>query len=218
MAGAADDPSALRASDADRAETLDALRRHTSEGRLSLDELEERSQQALGARTRAELDALLRDLPAAAPAGGEVQAASSPPPGAGTRLLLAIMGGTERAGRWRPAAEGTAVAVMGGTVLDLRAIDFDGPELTITAVAIMGGIEIVVPEGTELDVSGFALMGGKDVKVRNAPRPARFPHVRVRAFAVMGGVEIKSRPRQPWREIAGGDRGRPLRPRGQSET
>jgi uncharacterized protein DUF1707 len=64
-AGAATPP--LRASDAERDEVAEALRAHCSLGRLTVDELDERLTAAYAARTRAELAALMRDLPAPAP-------------------------------------------------------------------------------------------------------------------------------------------------------
>ncbi|MDP9399990.1 MAG: DUF1707 domain-containing protein, partial [Actinomycetota bacterium] len=61
----------LRASDHERDEVVDLLRRHCADGRLSLDELDgrshhaldeldDRSHHALTARTRGELDGLTR--------------------------------------------------------------------------------------------------------------------------------------------------------------
>ena len=55
--------SDVRVSDADRERVVDELRAHAAEGRLTVDELEERVQRALGARTASELVALTRDLP-----------------------------------------------------------------------------------------------------------------------------------------------------------
>ena len=55
----------LRASDADRERTLTELRGHASEGRLTVEELAERTDAALAARTRGALDALTADLPRA---------------------------------------------------------------------------------------------------------------------------------------------------------
>lgn len=57
-------PGDLRASNADRERAIDSMRRHCSEGRLTLEELEERTDAALAARTRRELWDLLGDLPA----------------------------------------------------------------------------------------------------------------------------------------------------------
>jgi hypothetical protein len=56
----------LRASDADRERTLAALRHHAAVGRLSVEELEHRSEQAYAAATLSDLAALQADLPALA--------------------------------------------------------------------------------------------------------------------------------------------------------
>ena len=58
------EPHDLRASDDERERTVEALRGHASAGRLDPDELDERLGGALGARSRADLAALLADLPA----------------------------------------------------------------------------------------------------------------------------------------------------------
>jgi Domain of unknown function (DUF1707) len=55
---------AVRASDAEREQTVTLLQRNFAEGRLSQAELEERVGAAYAARTRAELSALSADLPA----------------------------------------------------------------------------------------------------------------------------------------------------------
>lgn len=55
--------SNLRASDADREQVTERLRRAAAEGRLLASELEERIAQALRARTYGELDAIVADLP-----------------------------------------------------------------------------------------------------------------------------------------------------------
>jgi hypothetical protein len=58
----------IRASDEDRQRVVTALERHTGAGRLTLDEFAERVEAAAGARTLDELAAVVRDLPAEAPA------------------------------------------------------------------------------------------------------------------------------------------------------
>ena len=55
----------LRVSDADRDRALTRLGRHAAEGRLTADELEERSDRALAARTHGDIAALFADLPRA---------------------------------------------------------------------------------------------------------------------------------------------------------
>jgi Domain of unknown function (DUF1707) len=66
----------VRVGDADREAVAAQLREHYADGRLTLDELNERLDQTFAAKTRVELDAVMRDLPhvarplTGAPAGG----------------------------------------------------------------------------------------------------------------------------------------------------
>jgi len=53
----------IRASDADRDRTVAALREHLAAGRLTLEEFDGRMDQAYAAKTLAELDGLMADLP-----------------------------------------------------------------------------------------------------------------------------------------------------------
>lgn len=53
----------LRASDAERERIIEVLRRHTADGRLTLEEFEQRVGEALAATTRADLGPVLRELP-----------------------------------------------------------------------------------------------------------------------------------------------------------
>jgi Domain of unknown function (DUF1707) len=74
----------LRASDDDRRRIIAALERHTTEGRLSLDEFSDRVGSAYAATTHGELARLTRDLPLE-------DAAGSPHPSASQRQLLAAL-------------------------------------------------------------------------------------------------------------------------------
>jgi hypothetical protein len=60
----------LRASDAERERAADTLRRHHTDGRLTTEELEERTERAYAATTRGELDQLFGDLPRSRPGDG----------------------------------------------------------------------------------------------------------------------------------------------------
>jgi fatty acid desaturase len=59
--------SDVRASDTEREQVAETLRTHAAAGRLDPDELDERLGRAFAARTRADLEPLVADLPAAAP-------------------------------------------------------------------------------------------------------------------------------------------------------
>lgn len=59
-----------RIGDAERDAAISVLREHTSAGRLTMDEFDERMTAALGARTQGDLTRLFTDLPGGAPRGG----------------------------------------------------------------------------------------------------------------------------------------------------
>jgi hypothetical protein len=185
---------AMRASDQERDATMQRLQTAFAEGRLNDEEFDARRRAALTARTRTALERLLADLPAASAhstASGRtvsVQRQSS--------LLMAVLGGIERRGRWRVPERCTAVAVMGGCVLDLRAAQLSTPVTTITAVAIMGGVEVIVPPGVHVEMSGLPLMGGFSNRVREVDLPPDAPQVHIHGLALMGGVEVRTRQRQ----------------------
>jgi Domain of unknown function (DUF1707)/Cell wall-active antibiotics response 4TMS YvqF len=175
----------LRVSDADREATVVRLREAGGEGRLTLEELADRVERADAARTWSDLDALTADLPPSTAAGPLLDT-----PRKERRWVVAIMGGEQRKGRWRPSRRTNAIAVMGGVDIDLREAELaDGAE--ILAIPVMGAVTVTVPEGVSVEMSGFALMGGNagpDDKVLPLPNS---PVVRVRAFSLMGGVVVE---------------------------
>jgi len=86
----------LRASDADRERTVDFLRAQQAVGRLTVDELEERSAAAWAAVEVADLEALTADLPAQSPAP-----TPAPSPPAPARRLPRAAGRSGFIARWQ---------------------------------------------------------------------------------------------------------------------
>jgi hypothetical protein len=174
---------AVRASDADRERTVELLRHHSVDGRLTLEEFAERMARAYDAKTQDELEQLTRDLP--------VETTASPARRRrATRWIVSVMGGVNRRGRFRLGAHTYAVAIMGGMNVDLRQAELEEPEVTITVVSFMGGANIIVPEGVDVELTGIAIMGGKSYRPGKQPPPPGAPLVRVRVFSVMGGVSV----------------------------
>src|SRR5256885_4560964 len=191
-------PADMRISDAEREQVIGLLRDHCADGRLTLDEFGDRVTEVLSSKTVGELELVTRQLPVPLPIPALTQGTPGmhgqpAPHRAVTRWAVAVMGGHSQKGRWRLRERMNAIAVMGGCELDLRHCEVEGPEATITAVAIMGGIDVIVPEGIEVELTGHAFMGGKDCKVADVPRLPGSPIIRVRAFALMGGVSLRSK-------------------------
>ncbi|WP_162450687.1 DUF1707 domain-containing protein [Phytoactinopolyspora mesophila] len=183
---------AIRASDHERQAVVDLLSEHTTTGRLTLAELEERVEAAYSATTRDELVKLTADLPA--PSATRAPEAAQPRVSGSsrkvTKWIFGMMGGSSKRGRWRVAERVRVVAIMGGHDIDLRAAELESDETTLVVISIMGGSEIYVPDTVEVDVGGFSLMGGSDE--RGSARPPRpgAPRIRVRVFDLMGGSTV----------------------------
>ncbi|MEU5213792.1 DUF1707 domain-containing protein [Streptomyces sp. NPDC020742] len=206
----------LRASDTDRERVAEILRDALAEGRLAMEEFDERLEAAYTARTYRELEPLTADLPAAAsgaPAAAPVSLRKDGAPATawserivtgaeGSSVGIGIMGGFQRKGRWTIGRRFTAVGIMGGGELDLREAAFAGPEIVITCWAVMGGVGIVVPPGVEVDVRGVGIMGGFDSREEGVPGEPGAPRVIVRGLALMGGVGVERKlPREEQRRL-----------------
>jgi hypothetical protein len=204
----------MRASDSDRERVAESLREAAAEGRLSLDELNERLDQVFSARTYAELAPITADLPSPgthqpAPA----RTASSGPLSSdwfggqpGGSAAIAILGGFVRKGDWVAPPTLSAVAILGGGEIDLRDARFAEHTVRITAVVIMGGIQITVPEDANVQVNGIGIMGGFDHTAAGSGSPGG-PRIVISGFAFWGGVQVQRLP---------SDSSRPERGRGAS--
>jgi hypothetical protein len=193
MENVPDRPLALRASDADRQRVVALLQGACADGRLTLGEFDERSAAAYAARTQDQLAELTRDLvPATATGAAPVPTYGGAPPSSGGPVV-AVFSGARRAGRWRPARRETAVAVFGGVELDLRDAELPAGGMELSAWAVFGGVEVVVPEGTHVELSGVAVFGGREVSGGEGPAGPDAFVLRVHAVAVFGGVDVKVR-------------------------
>ncbi|KUN01428.1 hypothetical protein AQI95_31400 [Streptomyces yokosukanensis] len=199
-----DDASAdLRASDADRERVAEILRDGLAEGRLDMEEFEERLEAVYKARTYGELTPITRDLPAAGAAAPPVPVSFVKEPaqrgGWAGRIVggegsstggVAIMSGFQRKGRWTVPKRFSCFAFWGGGEIDLREADFADREVEINCVAIMGGVQVVVPPGVEVVVRGIGIMGGFDHPREDGPAEPGAPRVIIGGLAFWGGVDV----------------------------
>jgi hypothetical protein len=203
----------MRVSDNEREVAAERLRVAAGEGRIGLDELEERIEAVYTAKTYAELEPITRDLPVTPGSPGPLAAPS--PQGRwriggipGRRHSIVVMGGSENKGPWVVPRRYTALACMGGVALDLREAVFEDREVTIFAASLMGGVDITVPEGLNVQVHGFGFMGGFSGTPSGEIDPAA-PTLHVKGFAIMGGVNVKRKgPKQSKKDKGLGGGGR----------
>lgn len=178
----------LRISDAERDEAAAILREAAGEGRLDLDELDERLSAVYAAKTYGDLEPITRDLPrpAGRPATAPGRIGGAPSP----RVAIGILSGFQRKGEWVVPEELTAVAFCGGGQLDMREARFAAPEVRIRAFAVMGGVDILVPEDAEVHVNGIGIMGGFDQRGAGVGSPGA-PKIFITGLAFWGGVSVQ---------------------------
>jgi len=87
----------------------------------------------------------------------------------------------------------SAVAILGGGEIDLREARFAEPSVTIHVVAVMGGVEITVPEDASVHVTGVGIMGAFEHGASGEGQQGG-PTIIINGVAVMGGVEVKRKP------------------------
>ncbi len=188
----------VRVSDADRDAVIERLRTASGEGRITLVEFEERTELALAAKFPSELAELTTDLPEAStrtPAVSRAQNVTAEPVRKQRRWLFQMMSGGTVSGGWQPGDRTISLTVMGGQTIDCRDLDVD--VIDIVAWTVMGGTEVIVPEGARVDFGGFMLMGGADDTT--VPGTGR-PHIRVRGYGTMGAIEVRHAKRRERRK------------------
>jgi hypothetical protein len=196
MEGQPNDPSRMRVSDEDRHKVAEVLRQAAGDGRIDIEELEERLEAAYAAKTYGELVPITVDLPAHGTAVSPVQQVRRDRPvvaGPSYASSVAIMGECKRVGSWTVEETHAAFTLMGNVVIDLRQAQFAQQEVVLNATAIMGEVRVIVDAATTVVVEGTGVMGEyseQRAKVPYAPLQGG-PVVRVRGFALMGAVHVQ---------------------------
>ncbi|MGI8536467.1 MAG: DUF1707 SHOCT-like domain-containing protein [Mycobacteriales bacterium] len=180
----------VRVGDRERRVVDDQLMAAVGDGVLTLTEYDERAAVLWQARTRAELDALVVDLPSSQrPVPAPVHADDSTKP----RTVVAVLGEDQLDA---PVLPGQAVhgwAVLGSVRLDLRRPDLPD-EVRVRVRTLLGEVEVLVPPGTTVHLSGASVMAERRVKVDGA---GGGPVIHLDAIAVLGEVKVshgKGRP------------------------
>ena len=181
-------PPGIRISDADRERAAGRLQQALAEGRITLDELEERLAVVYAARYAADLLPPFADLP-----GDHVVAAPVAPPAPDRPLVLRTgMGTLRRSGPWTVPPRIRVQSVMGSVILDFC-------DTTVPAIVDVGlelgaaSARLLLPDGASADLDGMMSgMGTVRSTVASSPVPGR-PHFRVHGRTAMGSVTVRYR-------------------------
>jgi len=106
---------------------------------------------------------------------------------------VAMLGGTKIKDRSEHFTHANVSAIFGGATLDLREAHIDG-EASVDALAMFGGVDVLVPKGWRVSVDGTPILGGcEDKTTGDGELPADAPVLNVHATAILGGVGVKNK-------------------------
>lgn len=185
-------PGELRASHADRDAVVEQLREAAGDGRLTAEELDERLERALTARTYGELAVLTTDLPAA----GASHAPAVPGPLPAARELARIdvtSGNAGRNGAWVVPQRMECSVTSGNVRLDFTRAVLTGRVLHVEADVRSGTITLITRPGVVVDADDVSI-GSGNVKVRSPWRPGTPEELRIVVSGRVRSGNITARP------------------------
>jgi hypothetical protein len=175
----------LRASDGDRESVAGLLGEALADGRLTVDEHRERIELLYASRTHDELVPLTADLGSGR---HDIERQRSAVPVERLAPQVAILSSTMARPTGRVEGRMVAVGFAGEARIDLTYASLDQDGVEITALAIVGSVNVVVPPEARVTLTGFPLLG--ELSPTREPGPGDGPHVKVSAFALVGSVTI----------------------------
>ncbi|MFD0205367.1 MULTISPECIES: DUF1707 SHOCT-like domain-containing protein [Saccharothrix] len=189
------DPKDFRVSDAEREHVVGLLQKAIGRGLITLDEFTERTDVALAARTRGELNAVLLDLP------GMVHNEQVLAVPQDRQELKSTMSTVNRKGSWTVPRQLLVRNRMGTTDLDFRDASIPHAVVDIELNVTAGSVTLVLPEGATVNAEGVELAASELYdKVGSGAngQPHFIVHGKVRA----GTLEIKKKKKSRWRRNA----------------
>jgi DUF1707 SHOCT-like domain len=189
----------LRASYDDRDRVVELLRVSAGDGRLTAEELDERLELAMTARTYGELAKLVADLPASgAPAGAPAVTAKE------VVRIETRSGQAKRDGRWVVPQRMEVRVTSGHARLDFTEAVITQPSLQLDLEVRSGHVILVTKPGIVVDVDDVAVRSGH-VKIR-APWGPEVPELlRIEVAGKVGSGHFVARPphRTFWQWLTG---------------
>jgi hypothetical protein len=181
--------SELRASHDDRDRVVELLRVSAGDGRLTAEELDERLEQAMTARTYGELARLVADLPA--------QGSVAAPATAQAKDVVRIdtrSGHVKRVDRWIVPQRMEVKVISGSVLLDFTAAVITQSTLTLNVDVRSGHIRLITKPGIVVDTDDVTIRSGH-VRVRTPWGPDVPGQFRIEVSGKVGSGHLVARPR-----------------------
>jgi hypothetical protein len=181
------DPRNLRVSDAEREHVVGLLQKAIGQGLITLDEFSTRTDSALAARTRSELNAVLIDLPGMV--HPETRKAELPAPKPKLELR-STMSKLRRTGGWAVPRELVVRNKMSACDLDFTEARIEHPVVDIEFDVTAGSVKLLLPEGSTVDADDLQVHAGKIENKVHTSGPGN-PHFVLKGIVRAGSVSIR---------------------------
>jgi Domain of unknown function (DUF1707) len=182
--------SELRASHDDRDRVVELLRVSAGDGRLTAEELDERLERAMTARTYGELAKLVADLPAP----GVAVSAAAPPQAKDVVRIDTRSGHVRRVDRWVVPQRMEVKVTSGQVHLDLTQAVITQPLLKLDIDVRSGHIRVLTRPGIVVDADDVVIRSGH-VRVKAPCDPDVPVQLRVEVSGTVGSGHFIARPR-----------------------
>lgn len=189
--------------DNDRAPALYRVKQAVGTDAIAFDELDDRFASIYAATTRAELEAVVADLPTPAaplPVRPEI---GHPAP----LSKFSFIGDVVISGWLDVDGDLQSTNLIGDTTIDLSSASLPD-EVVVTVNNLIGDRKIIVPDGARAVLEGGSLIGDSKVLLAE-PRPG-MPTIRVRGIGLVGDIKLYSLSRVPeklfrrlWKKLKG---------------
>jgi len=173
----------LRASDQERELAVARLRDASAEGRLTLDELMERSETAYAARTHGDLVKVTADLPQQPP--------TRPARAGRTRFVVAIFAPVRRRNRWKLGRRTYVFSLFAPTFFELGDASLEEDEATITVLSIFAPVNVTAPPQVDLETNVLAIFAPIQERGESAAPSPHAPRIRINGLALFAPVFVK---------------------------
>ena len=183
--------SELRASHDDRDRVVELLRVSAGDGRLTAEELDERLEQAMTARTYGELARLVADLPATGLAAAPVLASAQ------VKDVVRIdtrSGHVKRVDHWVVPQRMEVKVTSGHVLLDFTQAQITQPTLKLDVDVRSGHVRLITKPGIVVDTDDVTIRSGH-VRVKTPWGPDVPGQFRIEVSGRVGSGHLVARPR-----------------------